>query len=162
MSFTTRHECWQTGIDTNGHVRPRFRACQTDYKTGNSIHVATFYLLPPTLPIATSHTFPPTTIRPRLGEEVQRRLGEACETGWKCGYGSADDLGLVWYVRGGGCSMVAESEARGGRGIALAQGASRQRSHLGLTTLLFGFGWPALAFTPLPDLPTSSPLLKSL
>ena len=34
----------------------------TDNKTGNSIHVATLYLLPPTLPIRVGHTFPPTTL----------------------------------------------------------------------------------------------------
>ena len=36
----------------------------TDYKKGNSIHVATFYLLHSTLPIAAGHTFPPTTLGP--------------------------------------------------------------------------------------------------
>ena len=44
----------------------------------------------------------------------------------------------MWYVQG-----VQESEARGGRGMGLARGASRERSHLRLTTLLIGFGWPA-------------------
>ena len=33
----------------------------TDYKMGN---MATFYFLPPTLPIATGHAFPPTTLGP--------------------------------------------------------------------------------------------------
>ena len=128
----------------------------TDYKTGNSIHMATFYLLPPTLPIASGHTFPPTILGP--GPSVcgasgrfsllhlgwvwtsNSRLGSARETRWDCECGSADDLGLVWYVRG--CSRVAESEAQGGRGMALARGASRERSHLRLTTFLLGLGWP--------------------
>ena len=103
LLFTTRHECCcrsNTSLDvslshqqTGIRMAMRFRACQTDYKTGNSIHVATFYLLPLTFPIAPGHTFPPTTLGPgpqcpqctrhfqsfftpppRLGVDVQRPI----------------------------------------------------------------------------------------
>ena len=62
-SFTTRHECCcrsNTGFD----VSYRQTGILMAMRGLAFAHVATLYLLPPTLPIATGHTSPPTTLGP--------------------------------------------------------------------------------------------------